>query len=161
MNSFFQKIQIEIFYPHFDNSYEKKIASIHYQVTYPDLTGDLVSRVKCFLDSGKDDVFKSLVPAVWNASSKYEKMIFNFLKPDKKGANAIIRRTVYYREGISGMSDKPLLSEISVNTDADDSREFKVIAAHGKTHVQNKIVIVIGELGSKTVYSSDFFQTEF
>ena len=80
MDSYFKKIKIEISYPDFDAGYDEKISSIHYQVTYPDMKGDPISRVQCIMNSGSDTEDKNMELAVWTASSKYASMGFNFLK---------------------------------------------------------------------------------
>src|SRR6185437_8999745 len=108
MNTYFQKIQLEIFYPQFENSYNKEIRSIHYQVIYPDLQGNPVFRAKCFLNSGNEKKLTNLEPAIWTASSHYEQMIFNFLKPGKPPADLIIRRTIHFKPEFLSIENESL-----------------------------------------------------
>jgi len=158
MGGYFDKIHLEIFYPDFDNGYDKKIASIHYQVTYPDLNGNPVLRTQCFMNSLNDNETKNLELAVWSTSSKYDYMGFNFLKPDKPNANLTISRTIFYNPAIH---DKPQASQISINTDADNVNGFKINAQPAATIVHNKIAIAIGEVGINVPGTANFYNAKF
>ena len=156
MDRYFDKINIEIFYPGFDNRYDEKIASIHYQVTYPDMNGNPISRVQCSLISDAE-VSKDMQLAAWTPSLKYTHMAFNFLKNDNAHADLLIKRSIYYKPG---MSDGPEVSQITINTSADDADKFKVIAKTPSGHVHNKVAIGIAELGTHSA-PSNLFTTVF
>src|SRR5437868_3721529 len=122
MDSYFKKIKIEIFYPGFDAGYDKKISSIHYQVTYPDLKGSPTSRVQCMM-TGNNSENKTMQLAVWTASSSYSYMGFDFLKTDSDNADLTVSRTIYFKPEMPG---KPLTSQIIINTKSEDVNGFKI-----------------------------------
>jgi hypothetical protein len=156
MDSYFKKITIEIYYPDLDAGYDKKISSIHYQVTYPDMKGDLISRVQCIMNSGIADEDKNMQLAIWTASSKYTSMDFNFLKNDGTHADLVIRRTIYYK---TGMPDQPVISQIIINTAPKDVSRFKISEQSPATYVHNKIAIAVAEMAGSA--PSNFFRTVF
>lgn len=157
MDSYFNKINIDIYYPDFDFGYDNKISRIQYQVTYPDLNGSPTSRVECWIDTGNNGATQPLQLAAWSPSLKYNYMRFSFLKNDKPDANVIIKRTIYY---LPGMQESSAISEVSISTKSNDANSFKVIERSITISVQNKIVITIGELGVDSK-SSDVFETTF
>jgi len=158
MGGYFDKIHVEIFYPDFDNGCDKKITSILYQVSYPDMNGNPVIRTQCFMNSLNDNAANNLVLAAWTASSKYDYMGFNFLKPGKPNANLTITRTIIYDPKTQ---DKPQASQISINTDADNVSGFRINAQPAPTSVHNKIAVAIGELGINVPGNAAFYKTEF
>src|SRR5438132_3140490 len=105
--STFKKIRIEIFYPDFDHSSQNDIYQINYEVTYPDSSGNPLTKSSCLLNSENGINEQNIYPAIWRASSQYTSMIFDFSKTDQDGlAELTIKRLVYFNSGA------PLISTI-------------------------------------------------
>ena len=156
--STFKKIRIEIFYPDFDTSSNNEVYQINYEVTYPDSSGNPLTKNSCLLSSGNSINEQTRYPAIWRASSQYNYMIFDFSKTIHAGAaELIIKRLVYFNSGA------PLTSTISIDTASEDESGFKVITQTSTTpSVRNKIAIALIDIMTKEIInSSTNFKTEF
>jgi hypothetical protein len=156
--STFKKIRIEIFYPDFDTSSNNDVYQITYEVTYPDSSGNPLTKNSCLLSLGNSINEQNRYPAIWRASSQYNSMIFDFSKTTPAGvAELTIKRQVYFNSGA------PLTSTISIDTASEDESEFKIITQTSTTpSVRNKIAIALMDIMTQEIInSSTNFKTEF
>ncbi len=155
--STFKKIRIEIFYPDFDTSSNKDVYQIDYEVTYPDSSGNQLTKNSCLLSSGDSINEQNRYPAIWRASSQYTSMIFDFSKTIQDGlAELTIKRQVYFNSGA------PLTSTISIDTASEDESGFKVVTQTATPSIRNKIAIAVMDIMTKEIPdSSTNFKTEF
>jgi len=156
MAGYFEKIEVRIFHPEFDSGYHKKIASIQYQVGYQDLQGGSFIRAEGMVHMKDGSTAASLQLASWRPGTTFDYVSFNFMKPEKPGANLTVIRKVYYNP-----PDKSDTQQITINTDGDDAGKFKVITQppHGQVH--NKVTVAIGDIGVQVPATVPFFQTTF
>jgi hypothetical protein len=152
------KIRIEVFYPDFDTSIHNDVYQINYEVTYPDSTGNPITRNSCLLSSDNSINEQNRYPAIWRTSSQYTSMIFDFSRTTQDGlAELTITRQVYFNSGA------PLTSTISINTAAEDESGFNVITQTSTTpSVHNKIAVTVMDIMTTEILnSSTNFKTEF
>jgi len=156
MAGYFNKIEVHIFYPEFDNGYDEQIATVQYQVGYQDLQGAPVNKAMGLVQLTDGTSAANLQLASWRPGDKFNYIGFNFMKPDKPGVELTITRTVYYKP--PGKQDA---QQISINTDGDDAGKFNITKKPAKAPVSNKVTISIGDIGTAQAASSVFFEAVF